>query len=78
VQGPGIANRSLQGVRRARRPLEAVGNEEEPDRLGAVLGLVVVGLSRTWTKQGRKRGMTLTGQASAMPQATSEEGIWGP
>jgi hypothetical protein len=65
VQGSGIASRGRRGVSGARRPLEAVGDGGQPDRLGAVLALVVTDLARTWMKQERKRRATLTTPISA-------------
>jgi hypothetical protein len=43
-----------------------------------VLALVVHDLARTWTKQRRKRGPTLTTPASAVLQPASEESGWKP
>jgi hypothetical protein len=63
VHGLWIAPRALQGACESGRPLEAVGNGAEPDRLGAVLALVVGELARTWTKQRSKRGATLPNYA---------------
>jgi hypothetical protein len=54
VQGSLITSRALQGAYETGRPPEAVGNGAQPDRLGAVLALVVGELARTWTKQSRR------------------------
>lgn len=51
----GVARRELGAVRQAGRPLTAVGNGPQPDRLDAVLALVVGDLARSWTKRRRTR-----------------------
>ena len=65
----GIATRGLGGPLETARPLAAVGNGAKPDRLGAVLALVVGDLARPWTKRRRQNGHltapTTAGQAQA-------------
>jgi hypothetical protein len=78
MQGSGIATRALQRARETGRPLEAVGNGGQPDRLGAVLAMVVADLARTWIKQRPKQGSTLATPVDARLQPTSEEGTWNP
>jgi hypothetical protein len=78
MQGSGIARRGLQGAFGTGRPPSAVGIGEDPDRSGAVLALVVQDLARAWRKQRRKRGPTLTTQASVVLQPTSAESRWKP
>ena len=51
----GFARRAFQGAREAGRPVEALGNQAQPEGLDAVLALVVGDLARTWTKRRRMR-----------------------
>jgi hypothetical protein len=74
VHGLGIAHRASHGGYETGRPLEAVGNGAQADRLGAVLALVVADLTRTWAKQKRKRGPTLPNAAVLQP--TIKESTW--
>lgn len=71
-----IAGRSFQGARQAGRPLEAVGGETKPDRLDAVLALVVGDLVRIWIEQKRKRASALPNGAVLQP--TIKETTWKP
>ena len=77
VQGSRIAGRAARGAGPTDPPLEVVGNGAEPDRLGAVLTLIVGDLARTWTKQRGKRGPTLT-TPGAVLQPTRGENGWKP
>ena len=74
VQGSVIARRALQGARETGRPLDAVGNGAEPDRLGAVLDMAVRDLARIWTQQRRTRGPSA--RSAAVLKAASEEMGW--
>src|SRR5947208_16569243 len=56
MHGSGIARRALGDARQTRRPVEAVRNAAEPDRLGAVLDMAVRELARTWSQQRPTRG----------------------
>jgi hypothetical protein len=76
VHRSAIAGRSFQGACQAGRPLEAVGNGTKPDRLDAVLALVVGDLARIWTEQKRKRGSTLRNGAVLRP--TIKQSTWKP
>jgi len=79
VQRSGVGHRALQGTCEPRWPLEAVGTGPEPDRLDAVLALIVNDLARIWTKQRRKRGPTLA--TPTLPRGlhpTSETSKWKP
>jgi hypothetical protein len=78
VQGSAITNRALQGAYKTGHPLEAIGSVAQPERLGVVLALVVGELTRTWTKQRRKREATPTTPVNAGFQPTSEESTWKP
>jgi hypothetical protein len=60
VHGSGIARPSFASRPRQVGRLKTVAKRAELDRLGAVLALVVGDLARTWTKQQRKQGPTLT------------------
>jgi hypothetical protein len=76
VHESGSAGRALGDARGISRPLEALGNGEEPDRLGTVLALVVGELARPWTKQKRKREPSSRRGAALQP--TGEESRWKP
>jgi hypothetical protein len=76
MHGSGIARCALGDARQTRRPLEAVRNGAEPDRLGAVLDMAVRELARAWTQQGRTRGPS--SRSGAVLKATSEESRWKP
>jgi hypothetical protein len=76
VHPSAIAGRSFRGACQAGRPLEAVGNGTKPDRLDAVLALVVRDLARIWTEQKRKRGSTL--RNGAVLQPTIKQSTWKP
>ena len=78
MQGSRIARRGLQGAFGTGRPREAVGIGADADRSGAALALVVHDLARTWTKQRRKRGSTLTTPARAVLQPAREASGWKP
>jgi hypothetical protein len=54
VHRSGIAHRAFQDARETGRPSESLGHPAEPDRLDAVLALLVSDLARTWTKQRSK------------------------
>jgi hypothetical protein len=69
VHGSGIARRALGGARETGRPLQAVGNEADPDRLGAVLALVLGDLARVGS---RDRSEDRRSQRCSAP--TSESG----
>jgi hypothetical protein len=71
VHGSEIAHRALQASCEPVRP-EAVGNWTKPDRLDAVLALVVGDLARSWTRRIRTRGPS---SASAAEAPTSEFGV---
>ncbi len=71
VHGSATARHAPGAARETGRPLEAVGNGAKPDRLGAVLALVVGDLARPWAKQRRTRG--LVPGNGAEPQRTSAE-----
>ena len=71
VYRSGIARRGLGAARQIGRPLEAVGNGAKPDRLDAVLALVVGDLARSWTKRSRTRGPSSPNAAEV--KRTSEE-----
>ena len=71
-----IARRGLGAARQTGRPLEAVGNEAQSDRLDAVLALVVGDLARSWADRRRTRGLVPgTGQSPANERG--EQG-WKP
>jgi hypothetical protein len=78
VQQSAIAPDDLQGAGQTDRLLETVGDGAEPDRLGAVIDLVVGDLGRTWMKQTRIRGRTPTTPIGAVLQRTSEESTCRP
>lgn len=67
-----------QGACEAGRPPEAVRQAADSGRLGVALAALVTELARTWTKQGRKRAMTLATPISRVPRPTSEESTWTP
>lgn len=68
IARPGFASRPRQFGR-----FKTVANRAEPDRLGAVLALVVGDLTRTWTKQQRRRGPTLTTPLTQWAPANERE-----
>jgi len=76
VHRSGIARSAFQGPRETGRPLEAVGTGAEPDRLEAVVALVVGELARSWTRQRRKPGPS--SRNGAVLQPTSDERRWKP
>jgi len=76
VHESGVAGRALGDPRGISRPLEALGNGEQPDRLGAVLALAVGELARPWTKQKRRREPSSRRGPALQP--TSAESRWKP
>lgn len=79
VHGSGIARPSFASRPRQVGRLKIVAKRAEPDRLGAVLALVAADLARTWTKQQRKQGPTLTAPVTHRGfQPTSERSRWKP
>jgi len=75
VHGSATARHAPGAARETGRPLEAVGNGAKPDRLGAVLALVVGDLARPWAKQRRTRGLIPgTGQRPSEPARRAEMG----
>ena len=67
----GIAHRALGAARETGRPLAAVGNGAQPDRLDVALTPLAGDLARAWTKRRRTRGPS-SGNGAAF-QPTSEE-----
>jgi hypothetical protein len=79
VHGSGIARPSFASCPRQVGRLKTVAKRTEPDRLGAVLALVAGDLARTWTKQQRKQGATLTAPLTHGGfQPKSERSRWKP
>jgi hypothetical protein len=79
VHASGVARLSFASRPRQVGRLKTVARRAEPDRLGAVLALVAGHLARTWTKQQRKQGPTLTAPLTHSGfQPTSERSTWKP
>jgi hypothetical protein len=76
VQGSRIARCGFASHAR-QTGLKAAAKGAEPDRMGAVLALVVADLARPWTKQRRKRGPRLTASTLLRPlHPTGETSNW--
>jgi hypothetical protein len=78
VQGSGIARPGFASRQKQVGRFKTVAKRAEPDRLGAVLALVVGDLARTWisSNAGEDRRSRLGSRSGFQP--TSEESRWKP